>query len=158
MDEQKPAGRINDQPAIDLAKSIEELGFKMGRLKTGKNSILIFIAWYQICFHLGTPARLETKTIDFKKTVSHKGDNPPLPFSFLNKNVWIKPEEQLDCHLTMTTMELANIVRENANLSRHVTQDTRGPRYCPSIESKILRFKNQTHPVWLEPGSFDYFH
>jgi len=134
MDEQKPAGRLNDQPAIDLAKSIEELGFKMGRLKTG------------------TPARLETKTIDFSKTIAHKGDNPPLPFSFLNKHVWIKPEEQLDCHLTMTTPELAAIVRQNAHLSRHVSQDVLGPRYCPSIESKILRFKNQIHPVWLEPG------
>ena len=104
--------------------------------------------------NLGTPARLETKTIDFKKVVAHKGDNPPLPFSFLNKHVWIKPEEQLDCHLTMTTPELAEIVRQNAHLSRHVIQDTLGPRYCPSIESKILRFKNQTHPVWLEPGLF----
>ncbi len=101
---------------------------------------------------LGTPARLETKTINFKKTIAHKGDNPPLPFSFLNKHVWIKPEEQLDCHLTMTTPDLANIVRQNAHLSRHVSQDTLGPRYCPSIESKILRFKNPTHPVWLEPG------
>ncbi|UJR36069.1 hypothetical protein I4U23_028805 [Adineta vaga] len=137
MDEQKPAGRINDQPAIDLAKSIEKLGFKMGRLKTG------------------TPARLETKTIDFRKTVTHQGDNPPLPFSFLNKHVWLKPEQQLDCHLTMTTPELADIVRRNAHLSRHVTQDVTGPRYCPSIESKILRFKNQTHPVWLEPEGFD---
>ncbi|CAF1415371.1 unnamed protein product [Adineta steineri] len=137
MDEQKPAGRINDQPAIDLAKSIEELGFKMGRLKTG------------------TPARLETKTIDFSKTVTHKGDNPPLPFSFLNKHVWIKPDEQLNCQLTMTTSQLADIVRKNAHLSRHVTQDTQGPRYCLSIESKILRFKNQTHPVWLEPEGFD---
>jgi tRNA uridine 5-carboxymethylaminomethyl modification enzyme len=105
-----------------------------------------------INFNLGTPARLETKTINFSKTVAHKGDNPPLPFSFLNKHVWIKPDEQLDCHLTMTTPELADIVRQNAHLSRHVSQDARSPRYCPSIESKILRFKNQTHPVWLEPG------
>ena len=89
--------------------------------------------------------------------MAHPGDNPPLPFSYLNRNVWIKPEEQLNCHLTRTTMELAQIVRENAHLSRHVTQDTQGPRYCPSIESKILRFTNQTHPVWLEPGLFVYF-
>ena len=101
----------------------------------------------------GTPARLETKSIDFRKAAAHPGDNPPLPFSFLNRKVWIKPEEQLYCHLTMTSPELADIVRQNAHLSRHVSQDTQGPRYCPSIESKILRFKNQTHPVWLEPGS-----
>ncbi len=58
----------------------------------------------------------------------------------------------------MTTPELAEIVRQNAHLSRHVSQDARSPRYCPSIESKILRFKNQTHPVWLEPGSERTFH
>jgi len=137
MEEQKPAGRINDPPAIDLAKSIERLGFKMGRLKTG------------------TPARLETKTIDFRKTVPHQGDNPPLPFSFMNKNVWIKPEEQLFCHLTHTTLDLANIVRQHTHLNRHVLYGGQGPRYCPSIESKILRFKNQTHPVWLEPEGLD---
>lgn len=101
---------------------------------------------------IGTPARLETKTIDFRKTVPHQGDNPPLPFSFMNKNVWIKPEDQMYCHLTHTTLELANIVRENTHQNRHVLYGGQGPRYCPSIESKILRFKNQTHPVWLEPG------
>lgn len=105
-----------------------------------------------VCF-AGTPARLETKSIDFSKAVAHPGDNPPLPFSFLNRKVWIKPDEQLYCHLTMTSPELAEIVRRNAHLSRHVSQDSAGPRYCPSIESKILRFKNQTHPVWLEPGA-----
>ncbi|CAF0914900.1 unnamed protein product [Didymodactylos carnosus] len=135
--EQRPAGRIGDQPSIDLAKSIEDIGFQMGRLKTG------------------TPARLKTSTIDFSKTEANDADNPPHPFSFMNDKVWIDPNMQLKCHLTHTTPEVANIIRQNLHLNRHVKQDTTGPRYCPSIESKILRFKNPEHPVWLEPEGLD---
>jgi tRNA uridine 5-carboxymethylaminomethyl modification enzyme len=77
-----PAGRVNDKPSIDLAVSIEKLGFRIGRLKTG------------------TPPRLDKRTIDFKKLEKKSGDNPPVPFSFINERVWIKADEQLPCHMT----------------------------------------------------------
>ncbi|CAL1535465.1 unnamed protein product [Lymnaea stagnalis] len=133
----RPAGRIGDEPAIGLAKTIEKAGFTMGRLKTG------------------TPPRLDKSSIDFSKTEEKKGDDLPVPFSFMNESVWIKPEDQLSCHMTKTTEEVANIVRATLHLNRHVQEEINGPRYCPSIESKILRFKQKTHQIWLEPEGLE---
>lgn len=133
----RPAGRIGDAPAIGLAKSLDTLGFKLSRLKTG------------------TPPRILASSIDFSKLEKHYGDNPPMPFSFMNKNVWIKPEEQMPCHLTFTNESVNNIVKDNLHVNRHVTEEVTGPRYCPSIESKVLRFGNKSHQIWLEPEGFD---
>ncbi|GAB1610410.1 protein MTO1 homolog, mitochondrial-like [Argonauta hians] len=133
----RPAGRLGDEPAVGLACSLEKAGFKMGRLKTG------------------TPPRLDGRTIDFSKTTVQHGDNPPTPFSFLNDKVWIKPEDQLPCHLTLTTAKSAEIVTASLHLNRHVTEETVGPRYCPSFESKILRFGPKRHSVWLEPEGLE---
>uniref|UniRef100_A0A182RB57 tRNA uridine 5-carboxymethylaminomethyl modification enzyme C-terminal subdomain domain-containing protein n=1 Tax=Anopheles funestus TaxID=62324 RepID=A0A182RB57_ANOFN len=135
--ETRPAGRMGDEPAIGLAKSIEQLGFRLGRLKTG------------------TPPRIHRDSIHFEQLPRHPGDNPPVPFSFLNDRVWLEPDQQLDCFLTQTTPEVNDIVLRNLHCNRHVTEELTGPRYCPSIESKILRFGHKLHQIWLEPEGFD---
>lgn len=85
----------------------------------------------------------------------HYGDDPPVPFSFLNNKVWLKTEDQLPCHMTNTTQNVNDVIKNNLHVNRHVTEEVTGPRYCPSIESKILRFGNKTHQIWLEPEGFD---
>lgn len=129
-----PAGRLGEKPTIKLAQTIEELKFRLGRLKTG------------------TPPRIDPKTIDYSKTELHPADDSPEPFSFLNDRVWIEPQDQLVTWLTHTTPEVARIVRENLDDNVHVTHGITGPRHCPSIETKILKFKDKLqHQVWLEP-------
>ena len=132
-----PAGRLGDKPTIKLAETIERLEFKLGRLKTG------------------TPPRIEPSTIDYSKTVEHPGDDPPLPFSSLSRKVWIEPERQLKTWLTKTTPKVAEIVMANLDNDVHVTNGSTGPRHCPSIETKILRFRSKEHPVWLEPETLE---
>jgi len=128
-----PAGRLGDKPAIKLAETIERLNFKLGRLKTG------------------TPPRIDPKTIDYGKTEVQFADNPPEPFSFLNERVWIDPEDQSTTWLTYTTPNVDKLVRENLDDNVHVIGGVTGPRHCPSIETKILKFPNRLHQVWLEP-------
>ncbi|XP_056637045.1 protein MTO1 homolog, mitochondrial [Diorhabda sublineata] len=128
-----PAGRIGDEPSIGLANTLGVLKLRMGRLKTG------------------TPPRLKADTINYKICEVQLGDDPPLPFSFMNDEVWIKSEDQLKCHLTKTTLGVEKVVKENLHVNRHVMEETRGPRYCPSIESKVLKFSGREHQVWLEP-------
>lgn len=132
----RPAGRIGDEPAIGLAKSLETLGFKLSRLKTG------------------TPPRIKADTINYDAIEKHCGDDPPIPFSFMNSRVWINAEDQLPCWMTHTTPSVKAIVKDNLHVNRHVTEEVVGPRYCPSIESKILRFGEKTHQIWLEPEGF----
>ncbi|XP_072035112.1 protein MTO1 homolog, mitochondrial-like [Amphiura filiformis] len=131
--EQRPAGRIGDEPAIGLAKTLEDAGFTVGRLKTG------------------TPPRLDGQTIDYSKLQQNSPDDNPTPFSFLNKQVSIKPKDQVVCHLANTTSRVGEIIMNNRHLNIHIQQDSHGPRYCPSIESKIMRFGNKGHQIWLEP-------
>lgn len=135
--EVRPAGRIGDEPAIGLAKSLESIGFRLARLKTG------------------TPPRIKASTINFDILEKHLGDNPPTPFSFMNEKVWIKAEDQLPCHMSYTTESVRDIIMKNLHVNRHVTEEITGPRYCPSIESKFLRFGDKTHQIWLEPEGFD---
>ncbi|XP_055534247.1 protein MTO1 homolog, mitochondrial [Wyeomyia smithii] len=132
-----PAGRMGDEPAIGLAKSLDELGFRLSRLKTG------------------TPPRIKSSSINFSILSKNSGDNPPIPFSFMNDRVWLNAEDQLDCYLTSTSTEVNEIVKRNLHCNRHVTEELTGPRYCPSIESKVLRFGEKTHQIWLEPEGFD---
>lgn len=128
-----PAGRMGDQAAVGLAKSIENAGFTIGRLKTG------------------TPPRLDGKTIDFSRTEPKYGDDPPQPFSYLNDEVWIKSSDQVPCYMTQTNEDVDKICMETLHLNRHVQEETNGPRFCPSIESKVIRFKGRRHRIWLEP-------
>ncbi|XP_037566062.1 protein MTO1 homolog, mitochondrial-like [Dermacentor silvarum] len=132
-----PAGRLGDKPAIGLAHTLEKLEFKLGRLKTG------------------TPPRLDGRTIDYTSLEVQHGDKPPEPFSFSNSKVWIEAEDQVPMHLTQTTPEVDKLVLDNLHLDRHVREEVTGPRYCPSIESKVLRFKGRCHQVWLEPEGLD---
>lgn len=129
-----PAGRLGERPTIKLAQTIEDLKFKLGRLKTG------------------TPPRIDPKTIDYSKTEQHLADDPPHPFSFLSTKVWLDHQDQVVTWLTHTTPRVAQIVRENLGENVHVTQGLTGPRHCPSIETKILKFGDtMQHQVWLEP-------
>ncbi|KAJ5822768.1 GidA associated domain 3 [Penicillium robsamsonii] len=132
-----PSGRMGEAPTYGLSKSLREAGFQLGRLKTG------------------TPPRLDRKTIDFSALEVQKGDSPPHPFSYLNKTVAVGDEGQLTCWMTHTNEAAHEIIRANLDKSIHIRETVRGPRYCPSLESKIIRFKDKTqHQIWLEPEGF----
>lgn len=133
-----PAGRIGDKPAIGLAETFQNrIGFCMNRLKTG------------------TPPRLDKNSIDFSKLETSHADNYPLPFSFLNESVWIQPEDQCNTWLTYTNDQVREIIKQSMHLNRHIREEVCGPRYCPSIESKILKFPKRNHQIWLEPEGID---
>ena len=130
------AGRMNSKPSIKLANFFKNHGFEMLRLKTG------------------TPPRLDSKSIDFKKCIRQQGDREPEAFSFLTKDLPIK---QIDCFITHTNKETHNIIREN--LSKSPIFDgrikSRGPRYCPSLEDKVHKFNTKDkHQIFLEPETY----
>ncbi|XP_017289113.1 protein MTO1 homolog, mitochondrial [Kryptolebias marmoratus] len=130
-----PGGRIGDAPSgAGLTHTLRErLGLKVGRLRTG------------------TPPRIVKHSVDLSLATLHPPDSRPTPFSFMNTRTRCEPEEQLPCHLTLTTPGVERIVRESLHLNCHIQQDTKGPRYCPSIESRVMRFPGRSHQVWLEP-------
>ncbi|RMY48180.1 hypothetical protein D0863_15452 [Hortaea werneckii] len=130
------SGRMGEAATHGLSKSLREAGFKLGRLKTG------------------TPPRLDKRTIDFSRLQVQPGDDPPMPFSYLNDRVTV--EKQLDCWSTHTNPDTHEVIRQNLDKSVHIRETVKGPRYCPSLESKVIRFtdKNQ-HLIWLEPEGFD---
>ncbi|KAG1943824.1 protein MTO1 homolog, mitochondrial isoform X2 [Pimephales promelas] len=130
-----PGGRLADPPSCaGLSHTLKELlGLKVGRLRTG------------------TPPRIIKDTIDFSLTLIRLPDPSPTPFSFMNTHTHCKPEEQLPCYLTHTTPGVERVVKESSHHNSHIQQDAKGPRYCPSIESKVLRFPGRRHQVWLEP-------
>ncbi|XP_043605555.1 protein MTO1 homolog, mitochondrial [Bombus pyrosoma] len=135
--EKRPAGRFGDEPSIGLANTLETTGFRMGRLKTG------------------TPPRLEKSTIDFSKCDVRKPDEVSTPFSFMNDTVWLPVEQQINCYLTYTNEAVSKIIKDNMHCNLHVTEEISGPRYCPSIESKVLKFNAHEHQIWLEPEGLD---
>lgn len=127
-----PSGRMGEAATYGLSKSLREAGFQLGRLKTG------------------TPPRLDKKTIDFSKLEVQPGEVPPVPFSYLNDKVAV--EEQLHCYSTQTNPAAHEIIRANLDKSIHIRETVKGPRYCPSLESKIIRFGHrENHIIWLEP-------
>ncbi|GIC88566.1 tRNA modification protein MTO1 [Aspergillus udagawae] len=132
-----PSGRMGEAATFGLSKSLREAGFQLGRLKTG------------------TPPRLDMKTIDFSPLEVQRGDSPPQPFSYLNTTVDVGDEGQLTCWMTHTNEASHEIVRANLDKSIHIRETVRGPRYCPSLESKIIRFTDKKqHQIWLEPEGF----
>ena len=133
--EQTPGGRWGEEPSLGLTPALKKLGLRVGRLKTG------------------TPARLDKNTIDWHKCERQDGDNPAKPFSFLTTD--FKPE-QLPCYITHTTPETHKIILDNLNraplFDGQITST--GPRYCPSIETKLVRFAGRdSHHIFLEPES-----
>jgi tRNA uridine 5-carboxymethylaminomethyl modification enzyme len=132
-----PAGRVGDAPSIGLSDRLYALGFDMGRLKTG------------------TPARLDGKTIAWDQLEMQAADEQPEPFSFLTSHVDVL---QIQCGITYTTAETHKIIAER--LGESAVYGGRatgiGPRYCPSIEDKVVRFADKTsHQVFLEPEGLD---
>jgi tRNA uridine 5-carboxymethylaminomethyl modification enzyme len=128
-----PAGRSGDKSSVNLAKTIESLGFSIGRLKTG------------------TPPRILKKSINFNELQKQLGDKIPKPFSFINKNIHIK---QIPCYITYTNKISHKIVGDNIHLSPMYSGqiESMGARYCPSIEDKIKKFASKTqHQIFLEP-------
>lgn len=136
-DKKIPAGRQGEGPAMGLSQSLEEIGFDLGRLKTG------------------TPARLDGRTIAWDKLEVQPGDDNPIPFSTLTDKI---DTPQVPCHITRTTPETHRIIRENLSRSAMYSGEIkgRGPRYCPSIEDKIVRFGDRDgHQIFLEPEGLD---
>ncbi|MGV2978162.1 tRNA uridine-5-carboxymethylaminomethyl(34) synthesis enzyme MnmG [Roseibium alexandrii] len=136
-DRKIPAGRSGEAPAMGLSHSLEQIGFDLGRLKTG------------------TPARLDGRTIHWDRLEEQPGDEEPIPFSTLTDKISIP---QIPCHITRTTPETHQIIRDNLDRSAMYSGEIkgRGPRYCPSIEDKIVRFgERDGHQIFLEPEGLD---
>jgi tRNA uridine 5-carboxymethylaminomethyl modification enzyme len=134
---QTPAGRVGEAPATGLSLTLERLGFALGRLKTG------------------TPPRLDRTTIDWGAVEMQPGDDPPEPFSTLTERI---ETPQIQCGITRTTAATHDIVRANVHRSPMYSGQiaSRGPRYCPSIEDKIVRFgERDGHQIFLEPEGLD---
>ncbi|SPO29679.1 related to MTO1 protein involved in mitochondrial tRNA modification [Ustilago trichophora] len=150
--ESRPAGRMlplpsnNDDPASDgLSQSLARAGFELGRLKTGTPARIAVSS-----VRLGSPWQSEGE-IDARLEVV-RGDASPAAFSFLHDAPDIDPSRQVECWGTHTTRLTHDTVRQNLDKSIHIKETVKGPRYCPSIESKVIRFKEkESHPVWLEP-------
>ena len=131
-----PSGRMGEAATFGLSKSLRDAGFQLGRLKTG------------------TPPRLDKKTIDFSRLEDQPGEDPPIPFSYLNDAVAV--QDQLHCYGTHTNAASHKIIQENLDQSIHIKETVKGPRYCPSLESKVIRFGNKdSHRIWLEPEGLD---
>lgn len=136
-DKKRPGGRIGDKPSVRLAERMDTFGLPLGRLKTG------------------TPPRLDGRTINWSKLDSQPADDEPVLFSFLSKAPFVR---QISCGITHTNSKTHDIIRENLSRSAmyggHI--EGIGPRYCPSIEDKIVRFSDKdSHQVFLEPEGLD---
>ena len=132
-----PAGRVDEAPAMGLSKSFERAGFTLGRLKTG------------------TPPRLDGETIDWSAVEMQPGDDPPEPFSVMTDRITTR---QIQCGITRTTPATHEVIRANVHRSPMYSGQIKssGPRYCPSIEDKIVRFGDRDgHQIFLEPEGLD---
>jgi tRNA uridine 5-carboxymethylaminomethyl modification enzyme len=136
-EEQRPAGRVGEAPAVGLSLTLERIGFALGRLKTG------------------TPPRLDGRTIDWAGLAPQAGDDPPVPFSFLTTRI---ANPQVDCAITWTTPASHALIRANLHRAPMYSGqiDSVGPRYCPSVEDKVVRFAaKERHQIFLEPEGLD---
>ena len=134
---QTPGGRRGDEPANELSQSLINLGFKLGRFKTG------------------TPARIRRDSIDYSKLREQPGDNPPRPFSMFTEKI---TQPQISCWVTATNETIHELIRTNRERSPLFNGQIKsgGPRYCPSIEDKVFRFADKTsHHIFLEPEGYE---
>jgi tRNA uridine 5-carboxymethylaminomethyl modification enzyme len=132
-----PAGRVGEASATGLSRTLYGIGFRMGRLKTG------------------TPPRLDGRTVNLDSLEEQRGDDPPVPFSFLTSEIRTR---QVVCHITETTEATHEIVRANLHRAPLYSGQIKstGPRYCPSIEDKVVRFAERSrHQIFLEPEGLD---
>ncbi len=132
-----PGGRINEEPVIGLAETLERLDFPLGRLKTG------------------TPARLDGRTIDWDVCEPQYGDKNPQPFSYMSDKL---PNPQIPCYVTYTSEKTHDIIKKDIKRAPLFSGQIKsvGPRYCPSIEDKIYRFADKSrHQIFLEPEGLD---
>lgn len=131
------AGRMGEEATFGLSKTLREANFRLGRLKTG------------------TPPRLSSKTIDYTNLTPQRSDYPPQPMSYMNDQVSLQ-DHLVSCHMSATTPEFHKLIADNLDKSIHIRETVKGPRYCPSIESKIIKFPHKSsHLVWLEPEGLD---
>ena len=136
-EKQIPAGRVGEAPALGLSRTLENIGFVLGRLKTG------------------TPPRLDGRSIDWVSLEMQPGDNPPEPFSMLTARI---DNPQIRCGITRTNEATHKTIRDNVHRSPMYSGQiaSRGPRYCPSIEDKIVKFgERDGHQIFLEPEGLD---
>lgn len=136
-DEKIPAGRMGEEPSVGLSDRLEKLGLRLGRLKTG------------------TPARLDSRTINWDCVGRQEADHDPVPFSFMVDGI---KQKQIACGVTRTTKETHRIIEENISKSAMYSGQIEGvgPRYCPSIEDKIVKFGDRDgHQIFLEPEGLD---
>lgn len=136
-EEKIPAGRVGEEPTIGLAETLDRLEFPLGRLKTG------------------TPARIDGRTINWSVLEVQPGDNPPVPFSFMNDVIHVP---QINCHITYTNPATHKVIADNIHRSAMYSGQIKGtgPRYCPSIEDKIMRFADkERHQIFLEPEGLE---
>ena len=135
--DQRPAGRAGEPPSQALAESLKSFGFRWGRLKTG------------------TPPRLSRASIDFSRFAEERGDDPAVPFSFTTTRI---EREQISCYLLHTTERVHELVRQSISQSPLFNGQIKGigPRYCPSLEDKVMRFPHrERHQIFLEPEGRD---
>lgn len=131
------AGRIGEKPSVGLALNLEKLNLPLGRLKTG------------------TPARLDGRTIEWHRLEEQKGDTPPTPFSFMTTEIKVP---QISCYITYTNEKTHQVIRDNLHVAPMYSGQIKssGPRYCPSIEDKVVRFGDRDrHQIFLEPEGLD---
>jgi tRNA uridine 5-carboxymethylaminomethyl modification enzyme len=137
-DDSRPGGRIGEKPSIGLSRALRALGLPLGRLKTG------------------TPPRIARGTVCFDRMEAQPGDREPVPFSFETERI---DRPQIDCHITWTNRRVHDLIRDNLGRSPIYSGAIRsvGPRYCPSIEDKIVRFADRDrHQIFVEPEGLDH--
>lgn len=136
-EQQTAGGRVGEQAAVTLSDDLQRLGFALGRLKTG------------------TPPRIDRDSIDFSRLATQPGDDPPVPFSFMTDAL---KQPQVDCWITHTNAQTHELIRGNLDRAPMYSGQiqSHGPRYCPSIEDKVVRFaEKESHQIFLEPEGYD---